>query len=175
MARKAGAYIDIELTGDASYVHRMLDHLDNKLGPQGLTAFLSMTVFPYLMDRAKQRFQDEGDDVVGKWAPLAPATEVIRQSMGYGGAHPINVRTGELERYITQGSPSASVQASPLGAFLQHPASAPSGKLKSKVKTAQQGDPKFGRNGTPPRPVLGMNEVDLGYVMTALAFFVGQP
>lgn len=167
-------YIDIDITGDTQYVEKMITQLDFKLGPQGLTAFLAMTVFPYLISRAKERFQSEGDDVVGKWTPLAPTTEVIRQSMGFGGAHPINVRTGELERYITQGSPSASVQASPLGAFLKHPASPASGKLKSKVKTAQQGDPKFAR-GVPPRPVLGMNEVDLGFVMAALAFYVGQP
>lgn len=171
---KGGAYIDIDLTGDSQYVDKMINHLDQKIGPQGLTAFLAMTVFPYLIQRAKERFQDEGDDVVGKWTPLAPATEVIRQQMGYGGSHPINRRTGELERYITQGSVTASVQASPLGAFLQHPASPPSGKLKSKVKTAQQGDPSFGR-GVPPRPVLGMNEVDLGYIMTALAFYVSVP
>lgn len=174
MPRSTG-YIDIELTGDSKYVEKMLDHLDQKLGPQGLTAFLSMTVFPYLMKRAKQRFADEGDSAVGKWAPLAPATEVIRQQMGYGGAHPINVRTGELERYITQGSVTSSVQASPMGAFLQHPSSSPSGKLKSKLKTAQKGDPKFGRSGVPPRPVLGMDEVDLGFIITALAFFVSTP
>jgi hypothetical protein len=168
------SYIDIDLTGDAAYVTKMITHLDAKLGPQGLTAFLSLTVFPYLTKRAKQRFQGEGDDVVGKWTPLAPTTEVIRQAMGYGGAHPINVRTGELERYITQGSVQASVQASPAGAFLQHPASPPQGKLKSKLKTAQQGDPKFGR-GVPPRPVLGMNEADLGFVMAELAFYVGSP
>lgn len=174
MARKPGTYIDIDLTGDAQYVHKMITHLDQKLGPQGLTAFLAMTVLPYMTQRASERFQNEGDDVVGKWAPLAPATEVIRQQMGFSGAHPINVRTGELERYITQGSPSASVVASPMGAFMQHPANAPTGRLKNKVKVAQQGDPSFGR-GVPPRPVLGMNEADLGYVMVALAFYVGTP
>lgn len=174
MARSTG-YIDIDLIGDVKYVTKMIDHLDQKLGPQGLTAFLSMTVYPYLLNRAKERFQDEGDDAVGKWAPLAPATEVIRQSMGFGGAHPINVRTGELERYITQGSVSSSVQASGLGAFLQHPANPPSGKkLKSKLKTAQQGDPAFGR-GVPARPVLGMNETDLGFIMAAMAFYVSTP
>jgi hypothetical protein len=175
MAGGAKGYIDIELTGDADYVEKLLDHLDQKLGPQGLTTFLSMTVYPYLLRRAKERFQNEGDDVVGKWAPLAPATEVIRQTMGYGGAHPINVRTGELERYITQGSITSSVQATPVGAFLQHPSKAPTGKLKKKLKGAQQGDPTSGFRGAPPRPVLGMDEVDLGFVMAQLAFFVGTP
>ena len=167
-------YIDIELTGDSAYVDKMLLHLDSKLTSTGMTSFLAATVFPYLLQRAKERFQNEGDDVVGKWVPLAPETEIIRQSQGFGGAHPINVRTGELERYITQGSVQASVQASPMGAFLQHPAASPSGDLKSKVKTAQQGDPKFGR-GVPARPVLGMNENDLGFIMTALAFYVSAP
>lgn len=174
MARKSGQYIDIDITGDTEYVDKMLARLDQKIGPQGLTAFLSVTVYPYLLDRAKERFQSEGDDVVGKWTPLAPQTQIIRQSMGYGGSHPINRRTSELEDYITQGRVAAAVQATPDGAFLKHPASAPSGRLKSKVKTAQMGDPKFGR-GTPPRPVLGMNERDLGFVMAAMAFYVSTP
>jgi hypothetical protein len=167
-------YIDIDITGDAQYVNKMIAHLEMKLGPQGLNAFLSMTIFPYLLNRAKERFQNEGDDVVGKWTPLAPATEVIRQSMGLGGAHPINVRTGELERYITQGSATAAVQSYPGGSVLQHPASKPQGKLKNKVQVAQRGDPKFAR-GVPARPVLGMNESDFGFTMAALAFYVGTP
>lgn len=167
-------YIDIDLTGDAQYVNAMIQHLDLKLSASGMTAFLSATVFPYLKTRAKQRFQGEGDDAVGKWTPLAPATEIIRQSMGYGGAHPINVRSGELERYITQGSAQAAVRATPDGALLQHPANPPQGKLKSKLATAQRGDPKFGR-GVPARPVLGMNETDLGFVLAELAFYVGSP
>lgn len=166
--------IDIELTGDAQYVNALINHLDLKLGASGMTAFLSATVFPYLKTRAKQRFQNEGDDAVGKWTPLAPATEVIRQSMGYGGAHPINIRSGELERYITQGSGQGAVRATPDGALLQHPANPPQGKLKSKLTTAQKGNPKFGR-GVPARPVLGMNETDLGFVLAELAFYVGSP
>lgn len=175
MARKAGAFIDIELTGDAAYVEKLLDHLEQKLGPAGLTSFLSMSVYPYLLKRAKERFQNEGDSAVGKWAPLAPATEVIRQQMGYGGKHPINVRTGELERYITQGTVTSAVQATPAGAFLQHPARKPTGRLAKKLKGAQQGDPTAGFHGAPPRPVLAMDEVDLGYVMVELAFFMGTP
>lgn len=175
MARKAGAFIDIDLTGDAEYVEKMIDHLDQKLGSQGLTSFLSMSVYPYLLRRAKERFQNEGDSAVGKWAPLAPATEVIRTQMGYGGSHPINVRTGALERYITQGTVTSAVQATPVGAFLQHPAHAPSGKLAKKLKGAQQGDATAGHRGAPPRPVLGMDEVDLGFVMAQLAFFVETP
>jgi hypothetical protein len=167
-------YIDIELTGDASYVTKMLLSLEAKLSPNGLTGFLGVTVFPYLLGRAKQRFQNEGDDVVGKWAPLAPATELIRTAQGFSPAHPINKRTGELENYITQGSISSSVLQNPMGAVLTHPSAPPAGKLASKVRTAQRGDPKFAR-GVPARPVLGMNESDLSFVMIELAFYVGKP
>lgn len=167
-------YIDIELSGDASYITQMLVHLDTKLSPNGLSGFLGVTVFPYLLGRAKQRFQNEGDDVVGKWAPLAPATELIRTAQGFPPAHPINKRTGELEAYITQGSMSGSVTQSPTGSVLTHPSATPTQSVASKVRVAQQGDPKFAR-GVPARPVLGMNETDLSFVMIELAFYVGTP
>jgi hypothetical protein len=49
------------------------------------------------------------------------------------------------------------------------PGDTPTGELAEKVKTAQQGkdNPR-----TVPRPVLGMNEVDLAFVLEGLSFFI---
>lgn len=155
----AGAWVDTRS------VEHMLMRLDSAISPVGLVAFLGGTVDPYLRQRASERFANEGDDVTGKWAPLSQATQSIRQQMGYGGAHPINVRTGEMEDYITD-SPN-NLAAHPWGASLTLPGNEPQGELLKKVRGAQQGE-----NQAPPRPVIGMNERDLAYVLLALYNYV---
>lgn len=146
----------------------MLETIDSALSPVGLAAFLYGSVGPWVKERAETRFRNEGDDVVGKWAPLAETTVTIRESYGFGGDHPINKRTGELEEYITQGQ--VAVTAGLGEASLKFPANEPkSPSLRTKVKTAQQGRSS---PNTPARPVLGLGERDLGVVMTMLAFHV---
>lgn len=171
-ASRANSGIDVQIIGDSSGVQAMLNHLDTALNPVAIAGFLGATVDPYLRSRMKDRFAGEGDDVVGKWIPLAQTTQDIRQQQGYGAAHPINRRTGDLENYIV-GSPNA-ISIHGLGATLTMPGNRPTGELKKKVETAQRG--KANRPVTPPRPVLGMNEKDLAFVLTALAFHVkGRP
>lgn len=164
------AFLDFQIVGDRNGVQAMLARLDSALSPVGLMFFLTGTVGPWVRHRAQERFQTEGDDVSGKWAPLAPATQEIRSRGEWpvGAASPINKRTGELENYIT-GS-DALVVGHTLGATLTYPGTKTTRKsVLEKVKTAQQGrsNPR-----TPARPVLGLNERDLAYVVTMLAFHV---
>jgi len=133
----------------------------------GLAGFLGEVVDPYLRQRARGRFADEGDDVTGAWQPLKPATQEIREQLGYGGAHPINIRTHELEAYIVD-SPN-NLSAHPWGATLTLPGNPAQGELRDKMERAQQGDDR-----TAARPVLGMNERDLAFVLLALGGFVKQ-
>jgi hypothetical protein len=166
--RSAGdSGIDIQIIGDSSGVQAMLNHLDTALNPVAVAGFLGATVDPYLRMRMSDRFRKEGDDVVGKWTPLAQVTQDIRQKQGFGSAHPINRRTGRLEDFIV-GSPNQLTIHS-LGATLTLPGNKPLGEMKDKVETAQKGRL---RPHTLPRPVLGMNERDLAFVLTALAFYV---
>ena len=158
----AAGFIDIQIVGDTVGVQAMLLHLEAKLYPPNLAYFLGVEVDPYLRNRAEARFQDEGDDVVGKWEPLHPATINIRQQQGYGSG-PINRRTGELENYITS---VGDVTPHPAGATLTLPGAPASGELAEKVQTAQIGKDY---PATVPRPVLGMNETDLAAVLTMLA------
>ena len=157
-------FIDVDLIGNQRGVDRMLDHIEAATSPVGLELFMQTTVEPWLRERAQQRFSNEGDDVVGKWEPLQPSTEMIRSQSGYGGDHPINVRTGDLEDYITQ-SP-ALIKTLPSGSALTYPGNKAGGELLAKVETAQGGK-KY--PFTVPRPVLGMNENDLLFVLTGLA------
>lgn len=147
-------------------VDRSLDNLIMLMSPQGATAFLSSTIGPYLAKRAKERFQGEGDDVVGAWAPLKPATVLMRQQSGFG-AGPINRRTGELERYVV-GDTGFSYPTG-FGASMRWPGKAASGELKKKVETAQKGRKS---PNTVARPVIGVNENDLLFLMASLEFAV---
>jgi hypothetical protein len=92
--------------------------------------------------------------------------------MGYGAAHPINHRTGELERYITQ--EDGRVVAHGFGATLTLPGNKASGELKDKFIHAQAGGISENGRPYPARPVLAMDEADLMFVLTALATHVRQ-
>jgi hypothetical protein len=165
---KPTGFLDIEIVGNDRGVQAMLEAVDSALSPVGLAAFLYGEVGPYIKERAANRFSGEGDDVVGRWAPLQPATVDIRESQGYGGDHPINKRTGQLEEYITKGNVWVTTSAG-VG-MLQYPKGVPTDKaLQQKMSTAQRGrtSPK-----TVARPVLGLNEKDLSVVLTMLAFHI---
>jgi len=141
------------------------------MSDNGLAAFLGAAIGPYLQQRGQKRFQSEGDDVSGAWAPLSPATIVIRGNQ-YGSG-PINRRTGELENWVV----GSGWDAYPItkGATMRFPGKKPAGGLKDKVITAQQG--RDGSEGpehprTVPRPVIGVNETDMVFFQTALAFAI---
>lgn len=152
---------------DANLLKDQLTHLELAMAGPGLVAFLSSEIEPYLRERAKRRFESEGDDVVGKWAPLKAVTQEIRANMGYGPAHPINMRTGQLEQWVT-GSSFAVVNEGE-GAFLRFPNQKASGVLGQKIATAQQGRDK---PATPPRPVLGLDEVEMEFIEEALSLYL---
>lgn len=154
---------------DEKDAYMMLVRLDQAISPVGLTAFLGTRVDPYLRRRASERFENEGDDVTGAWAPLAPSTEYFRETEGFPAAHPINKRTGELEQYII--GEDALVVPLGAGAALELPGRQAGGWLAEKYKTAQQGK-SYPR--TQPRPVLGINERDRMEIMTMLMYFVGD-
>jgi len=151
----------------------MLKRMVNALQPYGVANFLETQVGPYVKKRAVDRFREEGDDVSGPWAPLKESTREIRYSSTEyqtGAAHPINVRTGRLEKYVTGSQPLA--YANSFGASLRYPARASSKKeIRDKMRTAQ-----FGLQSPPTvaRPVLGLNEHDLLFVITAFNFHLSS-
>lgn len=62
--------------------------------PQALRAAL-----PAIRAGHAQNFRSESSGF-GGWAPLAPATQRQRARLGYGAAHPILVRTGQLRGHV---------------------------------------------------------------------------
>lgn len=167
---RASGWLDFDILGTPKSVERMLFILDTALSPLGISSFLGGAVGPYLKERARDRFIHEGDDVSGPWAGLKQSTQDTRAAGNWPVSpdHPINVRTHELQNYITQSS--WSVTPTPIGGSLKYPGRTPSKKsIREKVKTAQQGR---ARPHTVARPVLGINEHDLAYVTAMLGFHV---
>lgn len=170
---QATGFVNVVVTGDTTAVQAALLRLEIALAPPGLAHFLGTMVEPYLQTRAINRFASEGDDVSGRWAPLAPFTENIRRSQGYGAAHPINRRTGKLENYITN-TPGTITTGGDVSR-LKFPGATPTGELRDKVRVAQVGDPGTkGSPMTPARPVLGMNATDLEAILVGLAMHMGD-
>lgn len=147
---------------------RTIDKLAGALSPTGLALWMESVLTPYLQQRARDRFRSEGDDAVGKWAPLSPATVSIRENAGYSGEHPINHRSGQLERYITSGA-VMRVTLFPGGALMTYPGNEPTGELGRKLQTAQEGK---GQPYTPARPVLGISSKDISFAITALDEYI---
>jgi len=174
MAGAARAFLDVDIRGDEKSVLAMLRHLDTCFSIQGMTAFLSLDVTPWLQERARNRFASGGDDASGPWAPLRPATVEIRAGgiargewAGISPTHPINKRTGLMEDYITKGA--GEVVASGASTALYFPRQTISTKagMDKKIKRAQVGDSR-----TTKRPVLAVGEPDLVTVVQQLAYFI---
>lgn len=146
-----------------------LGRLAEAFTPEALTAFLGAGVGEYLAKRAEARFKDEGDSAVGKWAPLKEATVNIRLSQNYGGDHPINRRTGELENWVVGSGWDAYPTG--IGATLRYPKANPAGLLRDKVETAQRGLPN---PSTVARPVLAIDETDVLQVTALLGVYVTE-
>lgn len=158
--------LDMELTFNSRDVDLAIDKMLIALSLEGLSAFLGGVMGPYLQKRASDRFKEERDPEGKKWAPLAEPTVAIREAGPWpvGGEHPINRRSGELEEWVTNGN--YVPYGHNLGASMRYPSKPPSGTLKDKVQTAQQGtdSPR-----TPPRPVIGVNEEDMMFFVAAFA------
>lgn len=139
---------------DKDLVNQILA-LRHRLSDAGLEEFLEDVAHPYLQDRAAARFAAEGDDAVGQWLPLDATTVQIRLALGYGGAHPINVRTRDMLTYMLTSAAETSRVAE--GMELTFPHSGGDPMIQEKIRTAQMGK---AIPSTPPRPVVALSEKD---------------
>lgn len=165
--------IRVVIEGDFVGVNAMVDDLVEKLSPAGMAMYLTQIMDPFLRERARERFVNEGDNAVGPWLPLKESTERIRESQGFGAYTPINKRTGALEAYILDTPGSFASEG--LASTLTFPGRPPTGPyLETKVLTAQEGK---ARPRTPRRPVLGVGATDMAFFQTSLAIYIagGRP
>ena len=115
-----GPVVDIEIMGDARQVDNMLRSLYTAFEDENIGFdYLQDYADPILRQSTEARFASEGDATTGPWAALSEATVSIRQSLGYEGAHPINVRTGAMKRHLVDDPPRISVHT--IGATMWSP------------------------------------------------------
>lgn len=157
----------VTLDADSRALSAQLAGLQHKLSDTGLEFFLEDMAHPFLVGRARARFGAEGDDAVGMWVPLDPTTEMIRRSLGYGGPHPINIRTRQMLNYIVNGY--ADVSAGGGGSELTFPARGAPTPIQEKIETAQIGKPW---PMTPPRPVVALSGVDERVITSLLGDYI---
>lgn len=168
-----GGYIDVQIVGDSRTVENALRGMEEAFDDRNMAfVFLGGMVDPYLRERIERRFAGEGDDVVGQWAPLAQSTIQMRQDQGFGGAHPINERTGVMKRHLLDAPPDTVPHS--LGATMWSPGRAVSASTGRKIRTAQSGGTTPEGRFVPPRPVLGVGVQDLETVLVLLGQYMGR-
>lgn len=146
----------------------MLARMAFKLTAPAMSAWMQSAVVPYIQQRMANRFAGEGDDVVGKWSPLKMETEAIRLKHGYGGGHPINVRTGQMKNFLTGSFGNTTSAGGMTDLEFPHQGNV-TGQLALKIMTAQGGS---AFPPTPARPVLGMNMNDSIAITALLAGYL---
>lgn len=172
MSQGAGAFISIDVDEDSA--EKLLGALDSTFNQTGLTIFMHQHVAPYINKRARSRFANEGDDAVGgAWHPLTQVSQDIRAwgiSKGIWPSispdHPINKRSGELERHITGGN--GVVTSSLADTSLTFPGKTPTRGVERKLKGAQLGD------RGPARPVLGLSQRDETDILMLLSMYMAS-
>ncbi|AKL88187.1 hypothetical protein GMA3_10 [Gordonia phage GMA3] len=153
------AVAGIELEGE--HVNRVIADLNNRLGTVLMTATLT-TVHGHFLNKTERMFQDERDPYGNKWAPLAESTISFRESLGYGGAHPINVRTGGLRDSMTSAPPDILGHSDGVVTLAYPSRKMPAGNDGMKHRQAA------GMLKGPARPVIGMDEKDVAFVLGTL-------
>lgn len=157
----SGFQVDV----DVKDVMRLIDTLDRLLDVE-IGHWMRDDLQDYLVNRASGRFTSEGDDASGAWAPLKPSTEVTRARHGFSPAHPINVRTHDLQNFIL--GASGSVVGAGTWQFIW-PGDPPSGDLVDKMQTAQTGSVN---PSTVPRPVIALGAKDYNEILDSLTVFM---
>lgn len=146
---------------NSAQVDELLDNMELALSPAAFIAFLAGEVEPLFQEIARENFDAEGTRN-DPWPELAYNTQRRRQELGFGPAHPINIRTGHLEDYILSNGVITELEG---GAEWVWPRPTSDAELSKKFKTAQRGD---GRSNTPERPIVEASEQDFLTVITLL-------
>src|SRR5213079_679979 len=107
----------------------------------GMQMWADSYVDPWLQMRAASRFAQEGDSASGKWKPLSGFTQEWRDLQGYPPEHPINLRSGAFEHFLTE-TADGTFQARGTGAGVYYWPGVHlpyDNHLTAKLKVSQQG------------------------------------
>lgn len=98
----------ITVTVEMKRLLKKINALSEALQPDELAKHHATATTGYLKNRVLSRFEEEGDDASGKWAPLAPYTQRERIKEGYHPTYPILRRTGALRKWLMDAPPATS-------------------------------------------------------------------
>lgn len=131
---------------------------DMAIGYEGMYTLVG-DVADRVIGAIREGFDDESEpSVVGggvRWAELKQFTVADREAHGFPGPSPINVRTGEMERALTQ---DPTISPDGRNEFSAQIPARMTPTLFDKLQTAQFGDTI---TKSPPRPVLPtMNDAE---------------
>lgn len=178
MAGRPSGGVTMGVTVKYDVLDRQLGSMTRKLEPTGVNSYrfwLAGPVHQYLQNRAKQNF-DENKGGGGSWPPLTEATENWRESYNYPRSTPINIRTGDLLKLMTDTGPQMGFDS--IGTYLIYPGNAAMNRNNRKVKMLQaQGILKQHNNKTAtPRPVLVFDVPEMLTIMKMFQrFFFDAP
>lgn len=165
--------IDLVMEGDSREVSLRLDGLDKAFQPAIMAANLfARRIHDDVVEQIERRFQTETDPTGHAWLPLAPFTQEMREAGGFGPAHPINVRTGELKRHLLDNRPN--IVPTPQQVTYTYPGDKGSAEVQQKLGAAQRGATQKGYRPTPPRPVLGFGESDLALILMSVSMHIAD-
>lgn len=128
---------------------------------EGFLYGMLATSHAYLKGRSVNMFKTETGPDGSKWAPLAESTVSWRESLGYGGEHPINRRIGFMEASVTRAKPDIFGTSDHMEMHFPS-ATAPQGQLA--IEYAQAA----GRMKGPARPFVGMTQKDVAWILTLM-------
>lgn len=125
--------------------------LQDAISPEAIAQHHAATTTGFLKNRVLSRFESEGDDVSGKWAPLSDYTVQDRAARGFPPAHPILRRTGALRKWVMDSPPATT------GETFMWPSKLPPNN--SHIAFAYWGA-QVGRSNMPRRRIVVVNMAD---------------
>ncbi|WGH21922.1 hypothetical protein SEA_TROGGLEHUMPER_38 [Rhodococcus phage Trogglehumper] len=164
------------ITVQSSKLRSQITNLEARLNPIGIDGYVTWLAggaHSYLQSQSRKRFKAYAKGS-SEWPALAPATESWRESLHYGAASPINVRTGDLlELMVGENSTIAPVGGSMI---LLYPGSA-QGKGNRPIKIAQAQGTLRQNNGqmSTPRPVITLEPEDFAALLASFVQFLRSP
>ena len=167
----ASPRVKVDVIVDDAATEALIRRVEARLTGNNLEVFLRGPAHEYFSQEIAWDFEGGGKGAGGgKWEGLHDATQDIRQALGYNPTSPVNVRTGEMERVLTE---EADFFSGMDEATMILPGSAGGANraISEKIKTAQEGKPSgnaLGLGPTLPRPVLGISAWNAEQVLTAL-------
>lgn len=166
----SGGFVSIEV--ESKMVERVLNSVWFALSGPNLEHWLDTKAHPHFAEEIDMRFAVEGDRKSGSWQPLEESTVRIREQQGFG-PDPINVRTGQLEDFVSN---EYETRVGDGWAIMDLPGESPNPVTAAKLETAQRGrapgENPITASGTPARPVLAVDETDMMALLEGLSVHI---